>query len=1241
MGRLQSIENALIAINGDKFQELSDAYLIHKNTNYSLFSRTGSVIGKQKSKTGTPDSFKVLPNGKFIFVEYSTNISKGVTKLIEDVEKCLDVEKTTIKHEEIEEIILCINFRLDSTSDVSDLYDLVNGKNITLTIYSIDGIALDLLFNHRDLVFEYLGLPYDTGQIVSIEKFIEDYNGSSNSIATPLDNIFLHRDDELKELDNLLINSDFIVLTGAPGVGKTKIAIEAINNFITENNSYKAYCISNKHHSLLVDLYQYFDEEKDYILFVDDANRIDSFKEVIGFYKAKRSGNLKVIITVRNYAYNDILNSCHDFEPSSITIKKLSDKEIGDILETDSFGINSNSIVKNDIIKIADGNPRLAIMAAILVKENESLDTLRDASDLFDKYFSTFLKDKKELNEKETLKCLGIISFFHSIPIKEKTFVTTILESFDLDYHLFMETIEKLERIEMVEVQYDSAKIPEQNLSTYFFYKTFIKDELLSFEVLLKNYFEKFKHRFSDCVIPAYSTFDAQYITEKLTPEVKKYWEIIKKDEDKVYSFLPVFWLYIPEEVLEFIYNKIIDLPIVEVDDYEVKYEMNEFAHNKNWDIRVLGDLFQYTKYLKDALNISFEYVIRKPELSKELIHEIRDELLFDWYDGRINFERQVILFELLYENIKNGSKLSLTMFYELAQSFLKYSFQHTSGTRRKNTISFHDYLIPKCESIDNFRKNIWEKIDNNFIEDKAIEMLEQFSLVRDKINNDIIIDDAGYIVQIIKNHLSKSNFRHCCYVQEQIRQFKRNSVENKYFEDLTKEFTNNTYEIFSKINWDWYRDKYDYEYDSYDEYKNLKEHEIRSSFVFKNKQETDEFYLSYAEIQKVKPNHTNGNSLDMILEENFKNNFEIGLSFLEKIIENNNEILYTPNLPYRNIKFTQKELELLLKLMEENNFIGKTYWQLSLYENLDSELINDKCEAQILNIVKCIDENYTFHFIRLSKYLAFFPDLFSDILQVIYEKNKKGDIKIFVGFGLFDDNSNSINNIELLKKSYLQQDHDIAHQHFDYNGKGFLNILQLDSSFLYEYVEGIYSKFKYGQSASYKKLSFIWQIENIEKELNQVFDLVVSKQEYTGIDEGFCNTFFSPDQAFSDRQSQFLIKYIESNIDDIKKIDTVVDIAKNSKRELFNSILEIYLKSTPSVEDFMSISWIKSGGIFSGDVIVDYERAAEWENILKVVESNEKGLNLFLIKRAINSRIESYMKRGNDEKKWKYLEEY
>ena len=178
MSRLQAIETALSSINQAAFQELCDSFLALRNSNYSAFSRTGSQSGKQKTVKGTPDTFLLLPSGKYIFVEYSTNITAGVKKLTDDVRKCVDTNKTGIPLNQITEIILCVNFNL-TVLEVQNLRNLLSNTRIGLTVYTLDSLAIELYLHHRDLTHEYLGLPLDTGQIVSIERFIAEYNRAS------------------------------------------------------------------------------------------------------------------------------------------------------------------------------------------------------------------------------------------------------------------------------------------------------------------------------------------------------------------------------------------------------------------------------------------------------------------------------------------------------------------------------------------------------------------------------------------------------------------------------------------------------------------------------------------------------------------------------------------------------------------------------------------------------------------------------------------------------------------------------------------------------------------------------------------------------------------------------------------------------------------------------------------------------------------------------------------------------
>ena len=390
MSRLQNIENALITINDAVFQELCDSFLLLRNNNYRTFSRIGSQAGKQKTTKGTPDTSILLSNGKYIFVEYTTNITKGISKIKEDIKKCLDTSKTGIPIEKIKEIIICVNFNLD-TNEIEIVNNILAETGIILTLYTLDSLALELHLQHRNLVNEYLGLPIDTGQVVSIDKFIDEYNVASQGIATPLSNRFLHRENELKDLTNLINQNDVVILYGSPGVGKTRLAIETINNFLKDNLTYNAFCISYKHTTLIDDLYQHLSLDKDYILFVDDANRIDAFTQIIGFYSSQRTGKLKIIVTVRDYAFHLIENYCLNVIPASYRINKLTDGQITDIVKEEPMGI-LNSQYHKEIIRIAEGNPRLAIMAALLAKKEQSINSLADVSDLFERYFSSFIR---------------------------------------------------------------------------------------------------------------------------------------------------------------------------------------------------------------------------------------------------------------------------------------------------------------------------------------------------------------------------------------------------------------------------------------------------------------------------------------------------------------------------------------------------------------------------------------------------------------------------------------------------------------------------------------------------------------------------------------------------------------------------------------------------------------------------------------------------------------------------------
>lgn len=1241
MSRLQTIENRLKEINGTVFQELCDSYLAIRDNNYLAISRTGSQTGKQKTTKGTPDTFFQLPNGNFLYSEITTDTSTK-NKLANDIKDCFDPDKTKIPIEKIQEIILCFNWNIGQEK-ITALNTLAQSfkADIRIRYLMLQELALELHLNHRDLAHHYLGLPLDTGQIVSIDNFIKEYDRASKGIATPLNNKFLHRKTELAQLSNAIDSHDFIILTGAPGVGKTKLAIETINNYLVNNESYQAYCISYKSHTLLEDLYQYFDVEKDYLLFIDDANRIDAFEQITGFFKANRNGKLKIIITVRDYAFQEIGRKCQEFSTQRIDLHKLTDEQIIDIIKSEPFEI-LNPDYHKEIVRISDGNPRLAIMTSLLAKKEQNLYALHNVSDLFEKYFSTFIKDDGEFENPLNIRCLGIIAFFYTIPYKNKEVTESILEKFDISYNDFIDTIDKLDKLELAEIQFEHVKVPEQNLATFFFYKAFVKDNLLSFQVLLNNYFENHQNRFTDSIVPANNTFGPQNVMDKIKPGLVEYWDLIRSNNEKAFNFLNSFWFYLQDQTLEFTYQYIETFPKIEETIYDTFYENNQFNYNKDNIIELIGNFFRLnSNSLKYSIELLFEYVTRKPDKLPELIHKVRELLIFDRDDERFDFYRQKTLFDFLIDGVNKQNELLSTSFYELSKTFLSYKFQQFKGGRN-NSFIHYQYPIPNNNTIQEFRTKIWNTLDSNFASRSvmAFGLLKNYSRVHPDVNKEIMAFDIPFVLNIIDNHLNIEEFEHCKYVQNQIRWFRRHDFDLPEFSNHTNRFVNETYLAFLKIDWDRFRDKEMFEFDDFREYERLKEAETRSSFILTNEDEINHFYDTFVLLKTSAENKWSyNNALDFVVDENCSKDLKIGLALLKKVIENDNQVNYVPRVTFRNQLKVENAVNQIWELIQQSQFENKELWELSFYDYIDDPLINDELSDSLIKTISKMNKPNTIHFDRLERFLKVRPNLFQVILKLITEKNEKEGSGLQVWMDFFSKHfENLVDDIELIKKAYIQQ--NLIQHHFDYQGKGFLQILKVDKNFLIEFVESLYSSTeRHSLDGDHSDMSYVWNIDNIEDTLIQVFDLVIEKDLYFGILEHYCNVFFrNLKEEYRLRADNFIRQYVTDNNNDYRKMQIVVDLIRHSRKELFEEIFLLFISLNQDKETFGKLMWRENGGTYSGDVIIGDIQASEWRNLLEITNKSDVGIKLIPIKNYINEQIESCLRSGDWERQIKFL---
>ena len=1236
MGNIQSIQNALIAINETVFQDLCDSFLVSMNRNYSAYLRAGSQVGKQKTRKGTPDSCFRLRNGKYVFVEYSTNVTDGVSKLIKDLEKCIDQSKTGISTVDIAKIILCFNFNL-KPDEIISIGEVLDGTGIQLELYSLDTLTLELSINHRNIAHEYLNIPLDSGQVVSIEQFIEEYDKASKGIATPLNNPFVHRENELKELSKYIAEDDLVILSGTPGVGKTKLALEAIRSFVKDNITYSAYCISYKHASLIEDLSQYLHQDKDFILFVDDANRIDCLGQVLGFYKSQRKGNLKILMTVRDYAYHTVEKCLGESKFVSYFIDKLTDEHIIDIIKSEPFHILNNRYHR-EITRVAKGNPRLAIMAALVAIEKQSLLAFHDSSDLFERYFSTFINDEGEFAESINIRILGLIAFFYALPYKDKDIIIPILDAFELGYDDFIERIERLDRLELVEIQYDYVKIPEQNVSTYFFYKAFIKKGFLSFETLLEGYFKNQKTRLRDCIISVNNTFGYNNVITRIRPALKKYLGLINNDKETTLDFLSVFDIYLQEETLGFLYNMIVEMPESNFTPTEICYVKEDYLFKHDCGLELFGDLFYTHNNLKDFIELSFEYVRKQPCYFSELIDKINNTLTFKPFDADYGFDRQRILYDELFKGVNQKDVIYTKAFYELSKTFLLFQFEQTEAWRN-HSFSFYYYPLPCNSVIKDLRKNIWDSLNTNYSEDVFI-LLKDYTHQTLDVVKELMEYDMPFVCSIIKNHLNPDSLTHCKYVQELIRWYKRNDVTSSNLKELSKIYTSRLYEMYLRLSWDKLRDKDYFQYDDYNEYTRLKEKETRESFVFENKQDVDSFYNDFISIvdSENKNNRSNYEKvLDLIVVATLQNHFDLGIYLLEVIIKRN-PIGYIPYKAFEVALLTEEKADNLWSLIHRNADVDcKVAWEMSFYHHVPNCLVCDKYIQGVKYTISNWNSTRFLNLNSLKKFFAADSNLLNEVIEIIAQKDEAQNIYI----SEYDFKDIVLNflgvNIELAKRIYIRQ--AIMQHHFDYKKELLLNILVKDSRFLIDYVDALYfNNLTKSDLDSNSVLNIVWNIDDSEKILKEIFEKFHKNRPYS-LNKHFCNSFFRDlSKEAKERAGNFLLCYCSENYGDTDKINLIVDITRVSMSEYYNQVLLLYISLNQDKEMFSKIHWCMNDGVYTGDVIISDIDVAKWSNLLSIVNKSDIGYKLIPIKQYIQSQIESCQRYAEQERKYKFV---
>lgn len=468
MSREIEIRDRIARLDPAAFQNLAQE-LLSQYFRYDKPVHRGSAARSAATAPGTPDTIWLLPHNKFAYLEcgHYPERAEAKKKIEADIEKCLETERKELDSGQLVKIIIAYSCRRLDSSDLSYL----GGIDGRVELVGTDEMASLLARRYPSLTREHLGIEVGTGQIMSPDEF--ESAVEKNSFASTLKDDLLGRDKEVSELLAALEENQFVLVYGRPGCGKTRLCVEALRRFAYGSSAHPLVIQSNKL-PIWNDLANDVPKEAPSIIMLDDANELSGLEGFADFVSNR--GNIKVLMTVRNYAFEHVKISISKFcRPYLYEVNPLDEETALNVVEN-GFGI-AKGRASADIVRLSRGNMRLACAAAEVAKER-GVEVFSTMPSLIEACYG----EKASLLGGNAKMAATIVSVLDSHSVEGNKDLDKLLAKVGISHDCYVDACATLCHDELVDACQGMVAVApgEQVLRDYLLYRAFIAEKSLS-----------------------------------------------------------------------------------------------------------------------------------------------------------------------------------------------------------------------------------------------------------------------------------------------------------------------------------------------------------------------------------------------------------------------------------------------------------------------------------------------------------------------------------------------------------------------------------------------------------------------------------------------------------------------------------------------------------------------------------------------------------------------------------------
>lgn len=1224
MATITAIEQAIKQLEGGAFQRLCNEFLSREG--YRGIVALGSEAGSDKTTLGTPDAYFCEIDGKYIFVEYTTQQTDLKNKIKGDIEKCFDETKTGVLTSQISKIIYCHTSSNLSAGTDSELKKYCADRGVDLEIIGIDSLAYQLCHKYPTLVNDHLGIAVDTQQIQSVEDYIKQYN--SNDLSASLSTRFQFRQNDIESIDVAFEKKKVVVLTGNAGVGKTRLAIEYANRRKNQKQE-KVFCIHNRALGIYNDLQQYFCSADKYFVVIDDANQLSELELVMALANRKDEGyDIHVLITVRQYALDkvrSVLSNIVNFEEISIGI--LSDDEIKALVK-EEFGI-VNHYFLDRIADIAKGNARIAMLAGKTASDADKLESINDVSQLYDAYYGKAFREAHLDADIQLQTVAGVIAFLNAARMDALDPVLPVLQEQGIDADTFKKRAYELHDLELVDICRDTAVIiSDQCFGDFILKYVFYDKKTISLSAMIEVCFLHFQKRTMQAISNLRNNFSNKDLYDFTDKEIISVWEKAEKERpNEFWKYVKAFYPIKQEDTLLLIKNQIEKIESIELPADQMDFETGKNNQSINDEIlSVLGGFAELTNY-ESALDLYFMYFAKRHDLYMQFYHTANH---FWGVQPNNTFAVTAYLKKIIACSNDWSDEYLSKLFIAFAKEQLRFEYSIVEPGRRNSYKMIH-FSLPSSEDTFLYRKTIWEQLirisKRSHLTEDLRQLLKGYAEHRDNNSDPIIEAESEYVCDLLKCTLSPYELEDCIIAEDVI------SVlhDAGTITDSCSVFLENDelklYHVLIGPEW-----------------------KTRTSFEEREAKKTQDIIQTVNNCDNIDRLLARILTIHANISDNGSEGYDLvmGINIVVKqMLENKNQRGIIACAVLRNERiippaltavienlFTWQSNGEVLSMISNAPDSTKEYCQYLYHLLIPKDRITDEDLIGLYAYFRSIHKGTQIYLSYrtlafLLKYEQLDQQVVCKVLKIIYQKKEEVPLlaKCYLPF-LLNSHEKPCDTVferlkdsdrQLLREIYLYG--DSIDPMFDCDGHYFRRIAEIDDNFLISYTLQ-YLRQDYGFYSSDKERKFrtIFACDCFISKIDSIVDTLTENDEaYYFTENKFIRMYVFVEKTQMDKSNEWIEHYIVRHKNSEKKerliFETIAHLPKERKLPFYRLLLDV----NDSYEFFTHIPLTPSSYDWSGSAVPLYKG---WIDFLKELYAQLSGIKYLEHKKRIQEQI-------------------